>query len=338
MRTTIKDIAEFTGLSTTTISLVLNGKGDKIPDKTKKLIFQAAEELAYTPNQVAVGLVKKQTKTLGLIISDVRNVFFANLAKGVEDECRRNGWTLILCNTSDSHERDLAYIQMLADKGVDGILYAMSVDSNREKTLESMEKLRRVKMPYIMVDRIFEEGCCHYISTDHESGGYLATAHLLDLGHRAIACVTGPKHLDDSNLRLAGYKKALAAYGVPYDETLVVEGHYTLAGGKAAVEQLLKTMCTAIFAFNDLSAYGVYHALKAKGYAIPSDYALVGYDDIFFSDLLDVPLTTVHQPIYEIGVDATKTLIEEIVPKKNADYFNKKVAPTLVVRQSTSRL
>jgi len=337
MRTTIKDIAEYTGLSVTTISLVLNGKADKIPDITKQKIFKAVADLGYRPNQVAVGLVKKTTKTIGLIISDIRNVFFSNLAKGVEDECRRNGWNLILCNTNDLHERDLAYIKVLADKGVDGILYAMSVDSNREKTIESLDLIESTRIPYVMLDRTFREKCCNYVVTNHELGGYLATQHLLELGHRQIACVTGPLHLDDSLFRLEGYKRALSEYNVSFRPELIYEGDYTLEGGRASVKALRHVPHTAIFAFNDMSAYGVHNALKAEGFQVPRDYSLVGYDNIFFSEILDPPLTSVHQPVYEVGKEATKLLIE-LTPKYADKSLHERVlTPYLVIRDSTQK-
>lgn len=296
MRTTIKDIANYTGFSVTTISLVLNGKADKIPKSTKDVIFDAVEKLNYRPNQIAVGLVKKRTKTIGLVISDVSNVFFSNLAKGVEDECRRNGWNLILCNTNDLHKRDLEYIQVLADKGVDGILFCMSLDSDKKRALESVDLMKKLKMPFVMIDRFLEEVDCCSVIVNHRSGGYAATKHLLELGHQNIACVAGPLALEDSQHRLKGYKEALEEYGIAYDPDLIYEGNYDRESGKEAVEYILglSKKVTAIFSFNDMSAYGVYNRLKKHNYYIPRDMSLVGYDDIFFSEILDVPLTSVR--------------------------------------------
>ncbi len=336
MRTTIKDIAEHTGLSITTISLVLNGKASKIPLKTQNAIFQAVEELDYRPNQIAVGLVKKSMKTLGLVISDISNVFFANLAKGVEDACRINGWNLILCNTSDIHQRDMEYIRVLADKGVDGIIYAMSVDSRLEKAQESLDLMTKMKIPYIMVDRTLKGAKCCSISVNHEMGGYLAARHLIDLGHTRIACVTGPLYLEDTADRLKGYRRALDEAGIAYDPALIDEGYYTTESGVKAMEALRGQDFTAVFAFNDLSAYGVYNQLKKYHLSIPGDISLVGYDDIFFSELLDVPLTTINQPVYEMGAEAARQFIDL---KKPEDRASKSIVfePTLVVRESTRR-
>ena len=335
LRTTIKDIANYTGFSVTTISLVLNNKANKIPQSTKDTIMEAVEKLNYHPNQVAVGLLKKRTQTIGLIISDVSNVFFATLAKGVEDACRRQGWNLILCNTNDKHERDLACIQVLADKGVDGIVFCMARDSDREKVQESMDLMDKLKMPFVMVDRYLEGADCSSVIVNHIQGGYAATKHLLERGHRKIGCVTGPSKLEDSQRRLAGYQKALMEYRIPYREELVYEGNYDRESGARAAAYFLNdcSEVSAIFAFNDMSAYGVYARLKKEGYRVPKDISLLGYDDIFFSEILDVPLTTVKQPVYDMGVEGVRLLLEEIESEKRS----KKCVtfqPELIVRES----
>ena len=283
--------------------------------------------------------MKKRTKTIGLVISDVSNVFFSNLAKGVEDECRRNGWNLILCNTNDLHKRDLEYIQVLADKGVDGILFCMSLDSDKKRALESVDLMKKLKMPFVMIDRFLEEVDCCSVIVNHRSGGYAATKHLLELGHQNIACVAGPLALEDSQHRLKGYKEALEEYGIAYDPDLIYEGNYDRESGKEAVEYILglSKKVTAIFSFNDMSAYGVYNRLKKHNYYIPRDMSLVGYDDIFFSEILDVPLTSVSQPVYDMGVEAVQQIISEIgsgVNSRKCITFQ----PKLTVRESTQRL
>lgn len=337
MRTTIKDIANYTGFSVTTISLVLNNKAKKIPQSTKDTIMDAVEKLNYHPNQLAVGLVKKRTQTIGLIISDVSNVFFSTLAKGVEDSCRRQGWNLILCNTNDEHERDLAYIQVLADKGVDGILFCMARDSDREKAKESINLLEKLKIPFVMIDRYLEEADCSSVIVNHMQGGYAATRHLLQKGHRRIGCVTGPLGLEDSKERLAGYRRALEEYHVPYVPELIYEGNYDRESGTKAMEYFMeqKIPVSAVFAFNDMSAYGVYNGLKKWGMSVPGEISVIGYDDIFFSEILDVPLTTVKQPVYDMGVEGVKLLIEEVdsgVHMKKCITFQ----PTLTVRESVA--
>ncbi len=338
MRATIKDIAKITGFSVTTISLVLNNKADKIPQTTKDIIIQTAKKIKYRPNQIAVGLVKRQTKTLGLIIADIRNVYFANLARGVEDECRKNGWNLILCNTNNKHEREKEYIQVLAAKGVDGLLVVLSADSDEACVKENIEIMEKLNIPYIFLDRYIKGVECPIIRMDNIEGGYLATRHLLELGHRKIACITGPADLSDSDERLQGYKKAIAKAGIPYEETIIYEGSYTWEDGVEAVNYWMENKMdfTAIFAFNDLSAYGVCKQLKKFSLSTPKDISVIGYDNIFFSEVLETPLTTINQPIYEMGLYAAEQLLDVIKNKKSITQF-KIFEPELVIRESTCK-
>lgn len=334
LRTTIKDIAAKTNLSVTTVSLVLNNKPSKISETTKELVLKTALELKYRPNQLAVGLIKKRTKTIGLIVPDIRNSFFSTLAKGIEDECRKNGWTVILCNTSDKHERDIEYINMLASKSVDGILYCMSADSSLEKFEKSYELLNALNIPFIMLDRSFQMPNCITAKLDHVTGGYIAAKHLLELGHKRIACVTGPNNLDDSNCRLEGYKKALQEAGIDYDKNIIIEGNYSMDSGITAVEHLIGKNFTAIFAFNDMMAYGVYKGLKAHNLLVPADISVMGYDDIFLSEIMEVPLTTVHQPVGRMGAAAARHLIG-IIEDGLKDEAIATFPPKLIVRKST---
>ena len=279
MRATIKDIAADTGLSVTTVSLVLNGKAYKIPDDTKKRIMEAAKRLNYRPNQLAVSLVKKRSKTIGLIIPDIGNVFYAHMVKGIEECCRESGRTLILCNTNDRHERDMEYIHLLADQGVDG-------------------------------------------------------SHLAELGHKRIACVTGPARLADSGRRLKGYVRALEEFQIPFDETLIYEGDYTMECGTRAVDALMPHGFTAVFACNDLSAFGVCRQLSKYNLKVPEDVSVVGYDDVLYAEMMAVPLTTVRQPVYEMGVESVKRLISQIKGKKSENKITV-FEPKLMIRSST---
>lgn len=337
MKATLKDIAADTGFSVTTVSLVLNNKPSKIPEGTKQIILEAAQRLGYRPNQLAVSLVKKRTDTLGLIVSDVSNPFFSTLAKGVEDICRENGCNMILCNTNNMHKCDLNYINMLVDKGVDGIIYGMAGDSTLKNAIDSCNLMKEQDMSFVIIDRYFKKLHTSYIGVDHLMGGYYATKHLIEMGHKKIACITGPLHLDDVLERLKGYKKALKEAGIKYDSKLVFEGRYNMESGAAAFPWLMKTKCTAVFAFNDMTAYGLYIEAKKNGVSIPKDFSIVGYDDIYFSKILEAPLTTIKQPVYEMGVKATEILIEAIKNKKKPEeQFI--YQPELIVRSSTMKM
>ncbi|OLS02668.1 LacI family DNA-binding transcriptional regulator [Tissierella creatinophila] len=339
--TTIKDIAAKTNLSISTVSIVLNNRASRIPKSTRDIVINAAKELNYRPNQLAVGLVTKRTKTLGLIVPDIRNNFFSSLAKGIEDEARNNGWTVLLCNSNDSHKRDLEYIKMLEGKGVDGILYSMSSDSNLKNFKEKYSLIKNFDIKFLMIDRYLDFPATfpkiNVVSLDHFKGGYLAAKHLIDLGHKKIACVTGPQYLSESNDRLRGYKQALDDGSIEYDEELIVEGNYHIESGVSAVNKLIEKDFTAIFAFNDMMAYGVLKGLKTYNLSIPHDISVIGYDDIYLSEILEVPLTTIHQPIEVMGRGAAKHFINIIDSKEEFLDNLPLYSPELIVRKSTSK-
>ncbi len=334
-RTTINDIAKVTGYSVTTISLVLNNKAFKIPESTKKIINAAVQELDYRPNQIAVGLVKRRTNTIGLIISDISNLFFATLAKGAEDASRESGFNMILCNTEDDSRRDFDYINILADKGVDGVIYGMSADMDFQKGKECCELLEQFNLPFVLVDRYFDDLRHPSVVADNVMGGYLATTHLIELGHKRIACVTGPSQLSDSNARLDGYRKALSDAGISYDRDLIYVGEYSRESGIRAMDWLMGKDFSAIFAFNDMTAYGVYYQASKQGLSIPDNFSLVGYDDILFSEIMEVPLTTVRQPVYEMGMEAARLLCRLLDGEEPVEMY-RRYSPTLIVRKSTA--
>lgn len=337
MRTTIRDIANYTGLSITTVSLVLNNKPSKIPEKTKQKVIEAAEELNYSPNHLAVGLVTKRTQTLGLIVSDISNIFFGILAKGVEKACQKEGWTVMLCNSWDLHERDMELIRVLTNKSVDGIIYCMSSDSDREKAEESYNLLKKSNVPFIEIDSDFAETAKHNVFFDNEKGGYLATKHLIEMGHRRIACITGPKGVDCQKGRIQGYRMALEESGIPYDPSIMVEGYYSMESGIKAAEQLKGKDFTGIFAFNDMMAFGVFKALKQMNIHVPEDISLVGYDDVPLCEILEVPLTTIKQPIYEMGYAAAQNMIQLIKTGSDEDT-NVIFSPVLMERKSVKNI
>lgn len=334
----LKDIADKVGVSVTSVSLVLNNKESKISESTKEKILQTAKEMNYKPNMVAISLKQRRSKTIGLIVPDIRNSFFSSLARGIEERCRELDFTLILCNTSDRHKRDIEYINMLAAKNVDGVLYCMSSDSNKEIFKESVSKLKANYIPFILVDRHFDIKGVTSITLDHRKGGYLATKHLLELGHRKIACITGPSNLTDAQDRVQGYVDALREYGLRKSKKLIKEGHYNLTSGIDMTNELIEEGVdfSAIFACNDLMAFGAYKALRDKGFSVPHDYSVMGYDDIFLSDIFEVPLSSIHQPVEELGNAATDRLVD-IIDEKPSSTERVMLEPKLIVRESTAK-
>lgn len=337
MRTTLKDIAKYAGCSVTTVSLVLNNKAHSIPDATKEKVLDAVKELEYRPNQLAVGLIKKRTKSIGLVISDVSNNFFATLTKGVEDECRSQGWNLILCNTNDYHKREMEYIHTLDDKGADGIILCFAKEDDVNRVQETVGLLNQLSVPHVMVDRYVSDVEGYFVSVDHELGGYLAGKYLVQMGHRKIGCITGPMYLEDSRMREEGFRRAMEEAGITAGKDVMYEGNYDIESGEQGAVHLLEKGVTAIFAYNDLMAYGVYRWAHRNGYSIPKDISVVGYDDVGFSDILDAPLSSVRQPVYEMGREAVRQMIH-IIKEKGAVREKVQFTPELIARSSVLEL
>lgn len=337
-RVTIKDIAQKTGFSVTTISLVLNDKANHIPRETKLIIAKAVKEMGYRPNKMAVGLVKKQSNIIGFVLPDIRNQFFSYTAKVLEDECHKYDWNLLICNSDNNHKQELKHLKMLCDYMVDGIFLSMAANSTEKEVEETINFLEDNKIPYCLIDRDMFDIGKYKISVDHLQGAYLATKHLIKLGHKKIGCITGPLILDDARQRLAGYKQALKDNGIKIDENLIFEGDYSFEKGKIGCDDLLAKNITAIFAANDFSAMGALASIKEHNLVVPRNISIVGYDDIAFASLLEVPLTTIRQPIEEIGQKATE-VIELLVNSEN-DIKNKIVIlePKLIVRNSTKAI
>jgi LacI family transcriptional regulator len=335
MRATIKDIAKLTGLSITTVSLVLNNKGARFPGETRDLVFGAARDLNYHPNQLAVGLLTKQTHTLGLIIPDITNVFFSELAKGLEDRSRQDRYNIILCNSNDEYLMEKQCITTLYNRGVDGIVMAMSAESFGAKNEECLSLLRSLDIPVVLADSFNEAGDFSALAIDNAEGSRLAVGHLLELGHRRIACVSGPRGIKTNRDRLEGYTETLREAGLSPDPLLVFEGDFRYQSGYAAVARLVEGRPSAIFCHNDMMAYGAYKALKDRRLRVPEDISLMGFDDIFFSQYLDIPLSTVAQPVYEMGWQTADQLLGEIAdrdrPKRQALF-----TPRLVIRGSAA--
>lgn len=315
MRVTLKQVADATNLSVTIVSQVLNNRPCRVSKENRKLILDTAERLNYRPNLVAVSLVKGSTDTIGLAVSDIRNAFFSSLAKGVEDECQKYNWNVILCNSNDKHSKDMENLRMLADKGVSGIIFGMASESTPEMVQECIDFMSHERIPYMLVDRYIETKRGGIVCVDHVRGGYLAVNYLLRRGHRKIACITGPSNLIDSQQRLEGYIKALKEFGIPYDPELIVEGKYTFESGEQAINILFQkgSRVDAVFFFNDMMAIGAMKWLQAQGIRIPEDLSVIGYDDIFVDEFLSVPLTTIKQPTEQLGrVAACKIINKEV--------------------------
>ncbi len=334
MRTTIKDIASRTGLSITTVSLVLNGKGEKISASTRELVLSAAREMHYRPNQLAVSLVKRHTKTLGVVLPDITNSFFSFLIKAVEDEAAQHGYHLILCHSSDKKERDIENIHMLLDKAVDGIILLSSIGSTTQDIENACMIATENGVPVVLIDRVAQiAGICS-VSLDNRAGGYMGMRHLLDHGHRRIGILTGPKASPITQERLKGAEKALLEEGLSLANCQVYEGDYHFDSGILAADYFLHTGVSAVFSFNDSMALSLISRALEFSVRIPQELSVMGFDDIAYSRLLNVPLTTIRQPVHEMGVCAAQMLIDQ--SEQDSQVQHRTFKPSLVVRASTA--
>ncbi|MEH7176860.1 LacI family DNA-binding transcriptional regulator [Neobacillus vireti] len=336
MAITIKDIARKANVSITTVSRVINQKSEGIGESTRKKVLEIIEELEYRPNSIARSMITKQTKTIGLIIPDIRNPFFPELVRGVEDFANLHAYNVFLCNTDGDPKRELEYVSLLKEKNVDGIIFTYSCAEN---ILRLEEIVIDQNISLVLLDRGVEDQKFSSVSIHNESAGYLATKHLLDISHTKIGCITGPAQFPNSKARLNGYKRALKEAAIPFNQDLILAADYQMDGGYLAAKTLLAEKdITAIFAFNDLMAFGVYQAAEEKGLTIPNDLSVVGFDNIKYNQLLHPKLTTIEQSVYEMGEISAKILLEQIT--QGGDVKNKTLylEPTLILRESTKKL
>jgi len=332
---TIKDVARLANVSITTVSRVINNKSEGVSEETRQRVLQVMENLNYQPNRVARGLVTRRTNTLGLILPDITNPFFPEIARAVEDTANKHGYNIILCNTDDRSDKEELYIRVLKSKCVDGIVFT----SSTTPVFRHVRQLRDYKMPFVLLDRYFYDEQLPGVYTDGCQGMHEITRFVLEMGHREIAYIGGPNEAPNSMYRYAGFERALKDFGLALDKELIVEGNYKISGGREGVLELLGRGrdFTAVVCANDLMAVGAMEELKGAGFRIPEDVSVTGFDDIPMAKYVEPKLTTVAQPCYQMGEMATELLIKLIEgkPVKNAVITLK---PELIVRDSVKRV
>ncbi len=308
---TIHDVAVRAGVSTTTVSHVINGTRRVSTDLSTR-VERAMDELGYQPNALARSLRRKETQTLGLIVPDNSNPFFAEIARGIEDTAYNLGYAVVLCNTDNDTARESLYLNLLLKRQADGIVLVTAGAWN-----PGLESAVQRNLPLVVVDRELPSAALDCVVTDHVAGGEMATQHLIDLGHRRIGCISGPMQLASSVGRVEGYRTALRAAGLRVDPALIARGDFLETSGVECARALLRQSPppTAIFACNDLMAIGAISAAYELGLSIPQELSVVGYDDIRLAAHLSPPLTTVAQPKYDLGTIAATLLIERMADR-----------------------
>jgi LacI family transcriptional regulator len=305
---TIVDVAQRAGVSTTTASRVISGSGYASPAARAK-VEQAVAELGYVPNAVARHLRSSRTKTIALVVSDITNPFFTTIARGVEDAALPRGYAVMFANTDESSSKEIDYLRMLVERQIDGLLLVPSGNSP-----EAFEILGAAKMPTVVLDRRVTIRQLDEVRCDSEDGGYQLVRHLLELGHRRIAVITGPRDISTSADRVAGYERALREAGLPVSPELVAYDTYSVEAGRRQVAHVLalEPPPTAIVATNNFLAIGALNGLHAAGLRIPEDISLVAYDDLPSEWHEDRFFTVLSQPAYELGRRATELLLDRL--------------------------
>ena len=328
---TIRDVARAAGVSVATVSRVLNNHA-RVRTETRTRVTAAASELDYTPNEVARSLITSRTQAFGVLLPDLYGEFFSEVLRGIDLRARRDGFHLLV-SSSHANGDDLVEALRSMRGRIDGlIVMAPDVDTS------ALVRAAGDGLPLVLLDPGARVLAADSISIDNVAGAEAAVRHLVALGHRRIATISGPAGNADARQRLDGYRRALAAGGLEPDETLEVEGDFTEPSGFAAAQRLLALANgagppTAIFAANDYMAIGAVSALAEAGLAVPKDVAIVGFDDIAMARYLNPPLTTVNVDLLDLGARA----VDRLVDQKNGATTRRRheVTPaTLVVRRS----
>lgn len=332
----LKDVALRAGVSFQTASKVLRGQRGVVAEDTQRRILQAAEELRYVPNAVARSLVTRSTYTIGIVADDLSDWILARFVLGAEHAARRRGHAVLIGTVRDAGVEEAnepaEWVRQMLERRVDGIVSAAPTTLEEDTMVADL-----LRGPTLAVSmNHVPGGGVSFVGSDHHRTGRLATEHLIGLGHRRIGTVTGPWRRRVVVSRLRGYRAALEAADIPYDEALVEEADWTTEGGFAATERLLTRVpdLSSVFVHSDLMAVGVLSALDVNGRRVPADCSVVGCDDIHLAAHLKPPLTSVHIPFYESGERAVELLLDHI---QNPELpARRELLPVhLVVREST---
>jgi LacI family transcriptional regulator len=327
---TIKDVAREASVSVGTASQALR-ESPAVREETRRRVLAVAKRLRYQPSALARGLVTRRTHTIGLLISDIANPFFIRAVRAIEDVAQGNGYNVILCNTDEEAIKETQYLRVLMEKRVDGIILATTAGS-----LPAVRDVRWRRIPLVLFDRELPGVPTDTVKVDSVLGGRLATEYLLALGHRRIAIIHGPLVRSTGAERLRGYLLALQAAGIQPEPALIREGNFKQDSGRELARQLLKLspLPTALFCTNNLMTVGALQTLGERGVRIPLDVSLVGYDDMEWWTLTHPPLTTVGQPVYDLGREAMRLLLAQIGVHGRRRPQRVMLKPELILRAS----
>ncbi|WP_318433878.1 substrate-binding domain-containing protein [Photobacterium leiognathi] len=332
---TMKDVAKLAGVSTSTVSHVIN-KTRFVSEEISERVNKAAKELNYyAPSALARSFKVNRTKTIGMLVTTSTNPFFGEVVKGVERSCYQQGYSLILCNTEGDHQRMHESINTLLQKRVDGlILMCATLEGEHFDIFEHYADI-----PVVVMDWGPMQFTSDKIQDNSLRGGYMAAKYLIDAGHSEIGCITGPLDRIQAEMRYNGYLQAMDEAGFSVEPSWVVEANFECEGGYNAFTQLHTngTLPSALVVANDMMAMGVINAANELGIQIPEQLSIIGYDDIHIAKFMSPSLTTIHQPKYRLGQAAVETLLTRLDEPETAPRIIE-LEPTLVERNSVKSL
>jgi LacI family transcriptional regulator len=328
---TIKDVARLAGVSSMTVSRVINGS-ERVSPATRQRVEEAIDELGYVPSRLARGLIRQKTGTLALIVPDVANPFFTLVVRGAEEVARRADYRLLLCDTRSDLELEREVIEEMLAHRVEGIAIAPVSDRSRAH----LRRLAKFGVPFVLIDRTVEGVDSDLIVGDNEGGARRLVTHLLELGHRRIGLIVEADDVSTARHRRQGYESALAAAGVRIDESLIVRASADPSGGFDGMRRLLTLdeRPTAVFAVNNLVALGVIEAVRDAGLEVPDDVALVCFDDIQYASRMYPFLTVMAQPAETLGSLGTQLLLERIDGRARERGRSVVLSAQFIVRKS----
>jgi LacI family transcriptional regulator len=332
MAATANDVARLAGVSRATVSYVINNGPRPVAEETRARVLEAIRKLGYQPNAVARNLRLQRTSTLGLIVPDTHNPYFSEVARGIEACAFDRGYSVILCHSSSKLSRELQYVDLLHAQRVAGVIWVPGTAD-----FLPYKKLKEYNIKTVVIDRLVPDEVAPVVMADNARGGYLATGHLISMGHQRIGYIGRPVELSHSRGRFEGYRTALQENGLPLDEKLVVQGGFILEDGRRAVRELLALANppTAVFAYNDIMAIGALRALYEAGLRVPTDFSVVGFDDIAQAAYTCPALTTIYLPKTEMGERGARLLISLIEKQKTPENLLSPLKVDLIVRESS---
>ncbi|MEA4811859.1 MAG: LacI family DNA-binding transcriptional regulator [Anaerolineaceae bacterium] len=331
---TIKDVAVKAGVSTTTVSYVLTGKRYVSEPLTRK-VRKALQDLGYSPNNLARSLRSGKTDTIGLIIPDSSNAFFAEISRRIEDIGFKKGYSVFLCNSDDDPQKQQVYLQSLIAKQVDGLIFISACHDP-----ELFEQIKSAGIPFVILDRHENGPTTNAVITDNVYGAEAATQYLASLGHKKIACIAGPQNVVSSNERIRGYKEGLSAAGLEFNPDYLLHGDFRFHSGFMAMQNLMKLTSppTAVFVCNDMMAVGAIRLVHLANQRVPEDFSIIGFDNSQIAEVVTPALTTIAQPIDQIAQSAMDLLFEQITHSSEKAAEIRILQPKLVIRGTCQKI